>query len=154
VVLEVLGLGFDDRPPALAGASVADELLRPTIIYAGAFRALEQAGLRFKAAAHITGGGLIENPPRFLVDDNPSGALAVELDTATWTVPPIFGLIASAGVEQEEMRRTFNLGLGMVVVVSAADAAPAVAALRAAGSDARAVGRLVPRSGGAAVVFR
>src|SRR5262249_50713376 len=78
VVLEVLALPLAARPPALGGASVADELLRPTIIYASAFRAL--VGIPWKAAAHITGGGLVENPPRIFADD----ALAVELDPKTW----------------------------------------------------------------------
>jgi phosphoribosylformylglycinamidine cyclo-ligase len=142
VVLEVLGLPLDARPPELGGASVADELLRPTIIYADAFRRLDEAGVPWKAAAHITGGGLVENPPRIFADD----ALAVELDPRTWEVPPIMRLIAGAGVEPAELRRTFNLGLGMVIVVPADAADGAVELL--AGSRARAVGRLVPRAGG------
>ncbi|HEY0475898.1 MAG TPA: phosphoribosylformylglycinamidine cyclo-ligase [Kofleriaceae bacterium] len=142
VVLEVLGLPLDATPPELAGASVADELLRPTIIYAGAFAALRQAGIPWKAAAHITGGGLIENPPRIFAD----AALAIELDAATWQVPPIMALIARAGVEPREMYRTFNMGLGMVIAVPAAAAADTVAAL--ATWQARTVGTIVPRAGG------
>src|SRR5689334_654785 len=144
VVLEVLGLPLDARPPELGGASVADELLRPTIIYAGAFAELRKAGLPWKAAAHITGGGLIENPPRIFAPEH--AGLAVELDPRTWQVPPIMKLIAGAGVDDAELRRTFNLGLGMVIVVPAEAAAAAAAAL--AGSHARVVGRLVPRAGG------
>ncbi len=140
VVLEVLALPLDARPAALGGASVADELLRPTTIYASAFRAL--AGIPWKAAAHITGGGLVENPPRIFADD----ALAVELDPKTWQVPAIMQLIAGAGVADDEMRRTFNMGLGMLIVVPAAAADRAVAAL--AGAHARVVGHLVPRAGG------
>ncbi len=142
VVLEVLGLPLDATPPELAGASVADELLRPTVIYAEAFRALGAAGAAWKAAAHITGGGLIENPPRIFSDE----ALAVELDQATWQVPPIMALIARAGVEPHEMYRTFNMGLGMIIAVPA-EAATATLALLA-GSHARVVGTLVPRAGG------
>jgi phosphoribosylformylglycinamidine cyclo-ligase len=142
VVLEVLGLALDATPPELAGASVADELLRPTIIYAGAFSALRQAGIPWKAAAHITGGGLIENPPRIFAD----AALAIELDAATWQVPPIMSLIARAGVEPREMYRTFNMGLGMVIAVPAEAAADTVAAL--ATWQARTVGAIVPRAGG------
>jgi phosphoribosylformylglycinamidine cyclo-ligase len=148
VVLEVLGLGLDERPPVLGGASVADELLRPTLIYAGAFAALREAGVPWKAAAHITGGGLVENPPRIFADD---ADLAVELDPRTWEVPPIMQLIAGAGVDAAEMRRTFNLGVGMVIVVPA-EAAERTAALLA-GSRARVVGRLVPRAGGDAARF-
>jgi phosphoribosylformylglycinamidine cyclo-ligase len=147
VVLEVLGLPLDARPAALGGASVADELLRPTLIYAGAFRRLAEAGVPWQAAAHITGGGLVENPPRIFADD----ALAVELDPRTWEVPAIMQLIAGAGVDAAEMRRTFNLGIGMVIVVPAEAAARAVAVL--AESRARVVGRLAPRAGGDAARF-
>src|SRR5262245_21941843 len=91
VVLEVLGLPLDARPEALGGTSVADELLRPTIIYAGAFARLREAGVPWKAAAHITGGGLVENPPRIFAPDDPE--LAVELDPRTWEVPAIMRLI-------------------------------------------------------------
>jgi phosphoribosylformylglycinamidine cyclo-ligase len=142
VLLEVLALPLDARPEALEGASVADVLLEPTIIYAPAFAAL--AGLPWKAAAHVTGGGLVENPPRFFADD----ALAVELDPATWTVPPVMRLIGAAGVAEPELRRTFNLGLGMVIVVAPELAAEAAGRLAPWG--ARPVGRLVPRAGGAA----
>src|SRR4051812_35190273 len=87
VVLDVLKLPLDATPDALAGTSVADELIRPTVIYADAFRAI--AGLPWKAAAHITGGGLVENPPRVFSDDT----LAVELDPSAWEVPAIMRLI-------------------------------------------------------------
>jgi phosphoribosylformylglycinamidine cyclo-ligase len=144
VVLEILGLPLDARPPELGGASVVDELLRPTIIYADAFAKLAEAGVPWKAAAHITGGGLVENPPRIFAPGD--AELAVELDPATWDVPPIMQLIANAGVDAAELRRTFNLGLGMVIVVPAEVAANTVALL--AGSRARVVGRLAPRAGG------
>jgi phosphoribosylformylglycinamidine cyclo-ligase len=143
VVLDVLALALDARPAALAGASVADELLRPTIIYADAFRRLAAADAPWKAAAHVTGGGLVENAPRIFADDS----LAVELDPASWDVPPIMQLIASAGVDAAEMQRTFNMGLGMLVVVPA-DAAERTVRLLAA-DRARVVGAIVPRAGGA-----
>ncbi len=142
VILEVLALPLDARPPELGGASVADELLRPTIIYADAFKQLAQ--IPWKGAAHITGGGLLENPPRIFSDDT----LAVELDPRTWEVPAIMRMIAAAGVGAVEMQRTFNLGLGMTIVVPAEAADQTVALL--AGSRARVVGRLVPRAGGEA----
>ena len=142
VVLEVLALRLDARPPQLGGASVADALLEPTIIYARAFRAI--ADVPWKAAAHITGGGLIENPPRIFADD----ALAVELDPKTWQVPPIMQMISGAGVAPDEMRRTFNMGLGMLIIVPAEAADHTVGALGAL--RGRIVGRLVPRAGGEA----
>jgi phosphoribosylformylglycinamidine cyclo-ligase len=151
VILERLGLALDARPDALGGASVADELLRPTRIYVRQLAALSGAGVRFKGAAHITGGGLLENPPRVL----PGDELAFELESARWEEPPIFGLIASSGVDADEMRRTFNLGIGMVVVVSEDDAAAAVDAMApAAGEGAPAViGRIRRRRDGVAVRF-
>jgi phosphoribosylformylglycinamidine cyclo-ligase len=135
VVLETLNLGFDARPPELGGTTVAEELLRPTIIYADAFRALR--GMPWKAAAHITGGGLVENPPRVVSHD----ALHFERTAGSWEVPGIFRLIASAGVEPEEMRRTFNMGIGMIIIVppDAADAACKAIA------NARVIGKLVKR---------
>jgi phosphoribosylformylglycinamidine cyclo-ligase len=139
VVLEVLGLPLDARPPELSGSAVADELLRPTIIYADAFLRMRDEGLPRQA--------LVENPQRIFADD----ALAVELDPATWDVPPIMKLIATAGVTDDELRRTFNLGLGMIIVVAADLADRAVALL--APEHARIVGKLVPRAGGEASRF-
>ena len=139
VVLEVLGLGFDATPDLLGGATVADALLTPTVIYAQAFRAL--GAMPWKAAAHITGGGLVENPPRFFSDDS----LAVELDPSTWEVPGVMRLIATAGIADMEMRRTFNMGIGMIIVVpeSVRDATLS----KLAPWKARVVGSLVPRDG-------
>ncbi|HEY4244801.1 MAG TPA: phosphoribosylformylglycinamidine cyclo-ligase [Kofleriaceae bacterium] len=142
VVLEVLGLALDARPEILGGATVADELLRPTIIYAPAFQRLR--GTPWKAAAHITGGGLLENPNRIFGPTHDE--LAVELDARTWTLPPIMQLIAAAGVEREEMQRTFNGGLGMILVVPPSHADATVALLAPEG--ARVVGAIVPRAGG------
>lgn len=141
---------LDDAPPALDGATVADELLQPTLIYAPAFAALRQVTIPFRGAAHITGGGLIDNPPRMLPggDDAP---LAVHLDRSTWSVPAIFPLIAEAGVAEDEMLRTFNMGLGMLIAVAESDVAPALAALQP--WDARIVGRVAERGSGPAVRF-
>jgi phosphoribosylformylglycinamidine cyclo-ligase len=140
VVLETLGLAWDARPAALGGASVADELLRPTKIYVKALRALSESGVAWRGAAHITGGGLIDNPPRFLADGAP---LALRFKEGSWPVPPIFTLIAGAGVEPAEMRRTFNMGVGLVVCVPAAEAARAVTALQAAGEQAFVIGEVI-----------
>ena len=138
---------LDDKPDGLAGASIADELLRPTLIYAPAFEALRSASVRFKAAAHITGGGLIDNPPRILSGDD----LAVYLDPATWTVPAILTLIAAQGVAPPEMRRTFNMGIGMMIVVAAEHAESAVATLAA--WDSRLIGHIRKRGTGSPIQF-
>ncbi|HZJ63154.1 MAG TPA: phosphoribosylformylglycinamidine cyclo-ligase [Kofleriaceae bacterium] len=143
IVLDMLALPLDARPVELGGPTVADELLRPTIIYADAFAKLRAARVPWKAAAHITGGGLIDNPPRIFADD----ALAVELDPSTWAAHPIMMMISTVGVDLDEMLRTFNMGLGMLVVVPAEAAAGTVAML--AQDRARVVGAIVPRAGGA-----
>ncbi|WP_428262721.1 phosphoribosylformylglycinamidine cyclo-ligase [Haliangium sp.] len=140
---------YADTPAALGGASVGDELLRPTLIYVSAFAALRAAGIRFKAAAHITGGGLIDNPPRMLRGRDDGGdELALAFDTTTWEVPAVMRLIAELGVDEAEMYRTFNMGLGMVLAVAAADVDATLAALTnvaevgAGGAGARVVGRV------------
>jgi phosphoribosylformylglycinamidine cyclo-ligase len=140
VVLERLGLGWDARPAVLGGSTVADELVRPTTIYVKALAALSAAQVAWKGAAHITGGGLVDNPPRFLKD---GAKLALRFRLGSWPVPPIFQLIQSAGVEPAEMRRTFNMGLGLVVCVAAAEAERAIAAFASAGQRAFVVGDVV-----------
>lgn len=148
-LLETLGLDLADAPAELGGATVGEELLRPTRIYAPALLALGRGGVRYKAAAHITGGGLVTNPPRML----PDRELAAVLWPRAWSAPPIFELIESAGVERSEMRRTFNMGLGLVIACAERDAETAVAILEEAGERAWAVGRVDARGGGDPVRF-
>ncbi len=94
------------------GCTLGEELLRPTIIYVKVVRALAGQGL-IKAAAHITGGGITENLPRVF----PKGYRAV-IETGSWSIPPVFDLIRGLGrIEETEMLRTFNSGLGMIMVV-------------------------------------
>ena len=108
--------------------SLGEALLAPTAIYASAARAALAAG-GVRAMSHITGGGLPGNLPRVL----PAGSVARVLPTA-WTRPPIFDLIQKRGnISEEEMRRTFNLGVGMVLVVDASQAKAVESALAAAG---------------------
>ena len=107
------------------GCTLGEALLRPTRIYVRALRRLAASGL-MKGAAHITGGGLVENPTRML----PAGAkLQLEIDLRSWPLPPVFAMLARLGnVAPEEMRRTFNMGIGMIVAVpaGAADAAQSI----------------------------
>jgi phosphoribosylformylglycinamidine cyclo-ligase len=132
---------------ALPLAEVADELLRPTRIYVRALRAAMAAG-EVRCAAHITGGGLVENPPRILRD-----GLVMRLDERAWPEPAIFRRIAEAGVERAEMRRTFNCGLGLVIVTPPADAERVRAACEAAGEKSFLVGEIVAGEGAARVEF-
>ena len=111
VLLDEGGFDLDETTPRFA-RSLGDELLEPTRIYSLAVVDLAKRGL-VHAAAHITGGGLVENVPRML----PPGLGAV-VDTSTWVVPPIFGFVQeAAGASREEMFRVLNMGIGMVLVV-------------------------------------
>ena len=111
LLFEVAGYKVDARPPELEG-SVADELLKVHRSYAKAVRPLLDAGL-VKGAAHITGGGITDNVPRML----PAG-LAARIDTSAWTPPPVFALLKRLGrIPEDDYRRTFNLGIGMVLAV-------------------------------------
>jgi phosphoribosylformylglycinamidine cyclo-ligase len=116
VLLEKMALRLEDTPAGL-DAPLADVLLRPTRIYVRALRRLAAADL-LRGAAHITGGGLIDNPPRMIPGD---AKLKLQIDVGSWTVPPVFELLArGGGVAPDEMLRTFNMGLGMLVCVPAA----------------------------------
>ncbi len=142
VLLERAGLGLDD--PAWDGAdhSVADELLRPSVVYASAVRAVLE-GNAVHAIAHITGGGLPGNLERVL----PPGADAV-VDRGAWLEPPVFAEIRRLGdVDEQEMARVFNLGIGMVLVVDAAAVAGVVGALGEAGRDAVVIGAVTEGAG-------
>jgi phosphoribosylformylglycinamidine cyclo-ligase len=146
IVFDVMKLGVRDALPG-TGRSVADELLEPTRIYARAVRAL-LAGVEVHAMAHITGGGLTGNLPRVL----PEGCRA-RIARAAWMVPPVFETLRRAGrVADAEMFRTFNMGLGYVVVVPAADADRAARLLTEAGERAVPIGEIVAGARGVELV--
>jgi phosphoribosylformylglycinamidine cyclo-ligase len=106
-----------EEPLAELNASIGEALLAPHRSYLPAVRALWRGGIDLRGLAHITGGGLLENPPRIL----PAGTRMV-LDPGRWQTPPIFALIQRhGGVSDEEMARVFNLGLGMLAVIPRAD---------------------------------
>jgi phosphoribosylformylglycinamidine cyclo-ligase len=108
---------LDDSPPELGGRSIADELLEPCAIYAPAVLALARGGL-VHAAAHITGGGFVENVPRALPAD-----LGAIVERGAWPEQPVFRLVQdAAGATDAEMFTTFNMGIGMVLVVAPGDA--------------------------------
>jgi phosphoribosylformylglycinamidine cyclo-ligase len=146
VLLERAGLPLDG--PAWPGAEVtlADELLRPSVLYAPAVRAAltgRTAGA-VHAIAHVTGGGFEGNLPRALPDH-----LDAVVDRGAWEVPAIFGEIRRLGhVDDTEMSRVFNLGLGMVAVVAADRADDTVAVLGTAGVPSAVVGHLETRGAG------
>ncbi|HSK97689.1 MAG TPA: phosphoribosylformylglycinamidine cyclo-ligase [Euzebyales bacterium] len=138
-VLDSLDLHADHGLPG--GAPLGDVLLRPTRIYAPHCLALS-AQTEVHALCHITGGGVPGNLPRVLPDQ-----LGAVVDTATFSPPPIFGLIAQTGpVEAAEMWRTFNMGAGMIAVV--AHGRDAVDALAAHGVDAWVCGHVTAEGTG------
>jgi phosphoribosylformylglycinamidine cyclo-ligase len=112
VLFDALKLEPGSRPPELAGKSVGEALLAPTRLYARHVQAVLGAGVDVRAMSHITGGGLPGNLPRVLPD-----RLGVRLG-ARWARPAIIDLIASK-VEENELRRVFNLGVGFVFIVAA-----------------------------------
>jgi phosphoribosylformylglycinamidine cyclo-ligase len=149
VLLERAGRNLGD--PAWPGAAqtLADELLRPSVIYAPAVLALRQElGHGLHACAHITGGGIVGNLPRVL----PEGLGAV-LERSSWAQPRIFAEIQELGaVDEAEMDRVFNRGVGMALVVAGDRADDALAALAAAGAPSTVIGAVV--DGGPGVQYR
>jgi len=140
VLLDEMGLGYQSPLPEL-GCTVAEALLEPTKIYAGAVTALlDGCGDGLRALVHVTGGGLTDNIPRVL----PEG-MAAKVDLGSYERPPLFGVLARGGpVEEDEMRRTFNLGVGLVVIVAPETADTALAALQQAGETSWRLGEVVP----------
>lgn len=136
VVLEAMKLAPGDRPAELGGKTVTEALMAPTRLYARHVQAVLAAGVDVRAMSHITGGGLPGNLPRVLPD-----GLGVRLG-APWKRPAILELVAER-VEEHELRRVFNLGVGYVFVVPASDEAKAHDALRALGEDPIALGDVV-----------
>ncbi len=141
-LLEAGGLSLGSRPRELAGRSVATELLTPTKIYVKAYGALKDR-LPVKGMAHITGGGIPGNLNRIL-----PGNIDAVVQEGSWPVPPVFGLIQGlGGVPDAEMKKTFNMGIGFVVVTAQDDAGKAVSALKKAGYGSWIIGKTARGSG-------
>jgi phosphoribosylformylglycinamidine cyclo-ligase len=139
-LLELGGLALDDTPDELGGASVADALLEPTVIYVRAILELLASPAAVHGLAHITGGGLTN-----LLRLNDGVGFAID---APLPVPPVFDLIARAGrVEEAEMWDVFNMGCGFVAVVAEADVEAAAALLSARHPGTRRIGAVTDRAG-------
>jgi phosphoribosylformylglycinamidine cyclo-ligase len=146
-VVDDSGVGYGDPAPFASGKSLAEMLLAPTRIYVrsclAAIREHGPDGVR--ALAHITGGGLTENLPRVLPDD-----LGARIDRGSWPVPPIFEWLAQHGnIDEFEMLRTFNCGIGMAVVVSSDRADAVQATLEDGGEAVHRIGHIGPRQSNA-----
>lgn len=139
-IRERAGLGWDAPAPFAPGKTLGQALLEPTRIYVKPLlQALRQTSA-IKALAHITGGGYPENLPRVL----PKG-LGAKIDLSAIPVLPVFRWLAEqGGVVEREMLRTFNCGIGMIVIGAAAKADEVEEALRASGEEPVRIGRLIP----------
>jgi len=140
IFLEEMKLSLTDHPSEL-DSPLGEELLRPTRIYVKTILSLIKQ-FPVRGIAHITGGGISGNVPRVL----PKGCKAV-IQTDSWAIPPIFSLLRKSGVPDTEMWRTFNNGIGMVVVVRSQDADEVVAAARKMGERASVIGKIAPGQG-------
>lgn len=138
-VVERSGLAWDAPAPFAGGQTLAQALMAPTRIYIKSVLPQIKAG-RIKGAAHITGGGLIENPPRAIAD-----GLVPKFDWEAWTLPPVFQWLAeNGGIAEHEMRRTFNCGVGMILIVAPEHLTEVLEGLLAAGEEAFVCGELAP----------
>jgi phosphoribosylformylglycinamidine cyclo-ligase len=136
-VVERSGLAWDAPAPFAKGKTLAEALLTPTRIYARALKPVFEAKLA-KGAAHITGGGLVENTPRALPD-----TLEADFSWNEWKRPAVFEwLQETGGVPEADMRRTFNLGIGMVLIVAPENAERVIGILNDAGESAFKIGVL------------
>lgn len=137
VCFEVAGLTCDDPMPG-TGRSVGEELMEPHRSYSKLIQLLMRI-VKVKGMAHITGGGITDNLPRSIPD-----GLGAEIDLGTWCVPPVFTFLKKAGnIAELEMLRTFNMGIGYLVIVSEAEAEKALDGLCQTGEQPVRVGRVV-----------
>ncbi|WP_347313506.1 phosphoribosylformylglycinamidine cyclo-ligase [Defluviimonas sp. SAOS-178_SWC] len=140
-VVDLSGLGWDARAP-FGSASLGEELLAPTRLYVTQVLSATRAG-GVHALAHITGGGLTENLPRVL----PEG-LGAEIDLGAWNLPPVFRWLAeTAGMAEAELLKTFNSGIGMIVVAEPGRAADLRLILESAGETVHEIGRVTKGQG-------
>jgi phosphoribosylformylglycinamidine cyclo-ligase len=144
-VVELSGLGWDAASPFSEG-SLGQALLTPTRLYVKqALSAIRAGGVH--GLAHITGGGITENPPRVL----PEG-LACEIDLGAWDLPPVFRWLAStANMAEAELLKTFNCGIGMMLVVDEAQADALTTLLTASGETVSRLGTIIEGQG---VIYR
>ncbi len=134
-IVEISGIGWNEPAPFDPEQTLGQALLEPTRIYVKPLLPLIKSGV-VKGLAHITGGGLIENPPRMLPDH-----LQAEINPAKWVRPAVFNWLEQVGgIETHEMMRTFNCGIGMILCVSMDNLNEALLELELAGESASFIG--------------
>ncbi|ORX37115.1 putative Phosphoribosylformylglycinamidine cyclo-ligase [Kockovaella imperatae] len=145
-IVSLAGLTYDSPTPWSEDVPLGESLLRPTRLYIKPLLPGIKSGL-FKGMSHITGGGFTENIPRIFSDPALQG-LGVEIDLRTWTLDPVWKWLMSAGnVAPLEMARTFNCGVGMVIVVGANEVDAALQSLTEGGERAFVMGKVTDKSG-------
>ena len=148
-LFEQAGYTVDTMLPELGGAKLGDVLLTPTKIYVKTLKPLFKAGV-VKGVAHITGGGFIENIPRMIPD-----GLAADITLGSWPVLPIFDVLERADdIDHKEMYNIFNMGIGMVLAVSAERADETLALLKDNGEAGYAIGTIVPDTDGTQITLK
>ena len=141
-LFEQAGYTVDTQLDELGGEKLGDVLLTPTKIYVKTLSPLFKAGV-VKGVAHITGGGFIENIPRMIPD-----GLAAHINLGSWPVLPIFDVLEKAGeIDHMEMFNIFNMGIGMVLAVSAEDADKTMELLKSNGEAGYVLGNIVKKTG-------
>jgi len=146
-ILEVNAVDLNAPFPG-SSQSIGEVLLTPTQIFVKPILSLLKAGAQVHSLAHITGGGLLENVPRAI-----GPGLCAQIERGSWTAPPVFDWLRELGhLEQHVLDETFNQGLGMVVVVAAADLTATLAHFQAQGLAAWQIGTVVPGEVGVALV--
>lgn len=147
-VIKKAGLDYASAAPFEKGKTLGEALLTPTKLYVTSCLKAVKTG-KVKALAHITGGGLTENLPRVLPE-----AISLEIDCASWKLPPVFQWLKDTGnIEAAEMLRTFNCGIGMVLVVNEKDAGEIEALLKAEGETVQRIGKAIKASGKPEVTY-
>ena len=151
LVRKVLDVEHADLTAPLAelgGKGLGETLLTPTRIYVRAVKALLAAGVDIHAISHITGGGFYENVPRMMTD-----GLTARIRLDTFSRPAIFDLIQKRGaIPQRDMYNTFNMGIGMILALPAAQAEQALALLKETGETAWQIGEVVPGEDGVELI--
>ncbi len=144
--LEIGGFSVDDKPDDLAGKSVSEVLLSPHRSYLPFLKDLLDQNI-IKGLAHITGGGLLENIPRILPEN-----VSVEIKRGTWNELPVFGLMQKLGnVEEKEMFRTFNMGIGMTVVCAEGDKDQIISHVESIGEECFLIGNVIDGKGAVSI---
>ncbi len=142
-IVESKSLRWDERPQLLGGESIAEAFLKPTKIYVKPVLAARQAELEIHGMAHITGGGLPENLPRCLGENQ-----SIQIHPKSWTIPPIFQWLAEVGsISAEAMYNTFNMGIGFVLLVPPHQVEQTITFFKSQNIAALAIGEVITGSG-------